>query len=174
MISASWFVDRSTVHSMFDWPLHSQTSPIKTSLISSVFVPSTRSVNGSVLARMAGSVTRHVPVLSPVVVASLPSSVTRTFSSGAHQPHSGISLSCCRTMWSPKKPGSLTAAWQSVCVQRLTASVTGKRVRANVRFIVFGSLKLSAESVFRDNRLFTIRYFFERLDFLLSVRANRL
>ena len=158
---------------MFDWPLHSQTSPIKTSLISIVFVPSIRRVRGSVCANIAGKVTRHVPLLVPVVVASLPPSVTRISSPGSHQPHTGISLSCCRTMWSPKKPGSLTAAWQSACVQRHAASVVLNSVVVKKWFIFFFSLTICAAVPCRDRMLVSIGCSFERVD-RLSICVNRL
>src|SRR5262249_13725795 len=85
-------------HSMFDWPLHNQTSPTRTFLISTLlFAPLIVSLREPVLLTGRRE-TIHLPSLSAEVPAPCPmpspSSATDTCSPGSALPQMGIFAPC--------------------------------------------------------------------------------
>ena len=81
---------------MFDWPLHSQTSPTSTSLIETVFPPVMVSVCGVALAASGWSRTIHLPSLA-MVETCCPAKATVIFSPSLAVPQTGTSIFCCKT-----------------------------------------------------------------------------
>ena len=95
-------------HSILDWPLQIQTSPTKTFLSTTVFLPEMLNSSGPPALKLPIR-TIHFPFLA-VVVAFLPRNRTVTGSPSSAQPQTGTEAFCCNTMLSENRPGSLTSA----------------------------------------------------------------
>ncbi len=95
---------------MFDCPEQSQTSPMSTSSRTTWLLPLMVSLNGPP-AGSAGSLAIHLPSAPGVAVtAGLSPNCTLTGSPGSAQPHTGMAMSRCSTMWLPKMCATFTSA----------------------------------------------------------------
>ena len=117
---------------MFDWPLHSQTSPTSTLVTTTVLLsPATLSVNGPP-AFKGLSRTSQRPSLT-VVVTVCSWNLTVTFSPSLAVPQTGTATPCCNTAPSENRLLSLTSAR---AVKAAAASRAVIERADNVRFRV--------------------------------------
>ena len=88
-------------------PAQSQTSPTRTSFISTAPAFNVRPLQ---LAFMAKRSTRQRPSVPATVSIRCPANSTTTFSCGSARPHTGTLRSLCRTIWSANGDANCTTA----------------------------------------------------------------
>jgi len=124
-----WRLQPLKPKAMFDWPLHSQTSPTTTLASVTVLAPP------SVAARLppaaftpiASSTTCQLPAASEVAVLVWPLKVTVIVLLGAAVPVTGTGLARCSTMLAPNSGASATLA--SACSQAETRASRARKTR---------------------------------------------
>src|SRR5688500_15525733 len=95
---------------MFDWPEQIQTSPTRTSLSATAVSPFTSTVSSDGTPTSSfGSLQDQSPSAFAVAPAALLAYSTTIRSPGAALPQIGTSTPRCKTMWSLKSGGRVTA-----------------------------------------------------------------
>ena len=125
---------RLNVHSMFDWPAASQTSPTSTSLIAILFLPWIVSTLGSEEASSGSRVTIHFLSAPGVAFLTWPPNSTVTSSPESAQPHTGVGTPRWRTIWSPiifGKMTSATAGVEATSIERIATANSRRMPRRN-------------------------------------------
>ena len=97
-------------HCMLDWPAHTHTSPMSTSLNVTVFFPFTVSVCGPPYSATGFKSTLHIPSAPAVVECTCEPNVTVIGSLGSALPQTLFPMPCWSTMWSPNILLSETSA----------------------------------------------------------------
>ena len=124
--SRSGSFDWLTLHCMFDWPAHTQTSPMRTSLNVSVFFPFTVSVCGPPYSCTGSRNRCQAPSAPAVAVFVWPPSVTVTISPASAFPQTLFLIPCCSTMWSPNMLLSDTSARAGPAPSTIATQASGR------------------------------------------------
>ncbi|MDR2674151.1 MAG: hypothetical protein LBC18_04600 [Opitutaceae bacterium] len=108
--SRSPFRSSSSLKAMLDCPAQIHTSPTRTSVIVTVFVPRMIIVRDSGLAVPGLNRACHLPSAPAMTFVFSPANSMPTALPGSSQPQIGFSWFCWSTMWSPMIAGSLILA----------------------------------------------------------------
>ena len=129
-ISSFGLLELATIHSMFDWPEQTQTSPTRMLFKATLLLPVTVILNGPPAFGVGISIFQ-LPILSAFVDCFALGQEASTFicSPGSAQPQIGTVDFCCKTMLFEITAGNLTSASDVMLVNSME-----KQIEINVRF----------------------------------------